>query len=289
MLHAPEEWRSAYRDDGFLIVQDLLDSALVSTLRDGLDKITGGVASLPPHLQEKIFLERDHVRNNPQWYTGILAPEDCGAAVRQVADLGLFAPAFAELICHPLLLEVLETLFASTEFSFTYMVGRPKAARVGNGISNGNFHRDTPFEDTTSTDTVIALLCLDGMAGDNGATRFIRGSHQVSDEEAADPRWRDVAADRLDLGERVVVRCPAGSGVFFSSKVLHAAGHNRSDRPRRTILSEWAGPGVLPTSPVRYAFQGLRPRSQDPLYQKQARMTFPHLFGGPAKGQNGRE
>ena len=284
MRHAPEEWRRAYRDDGFLIVQDVLDSALVSTLRDGLDKITGGHASLPPRLREKIFLEREHVRNNPQWYTGTLAPEDCGGAVRQVADLALFAPAFAELICHPPLLDVLETLFASPEFSFTYMVGRPKAARVGNGISNGNFHRDAPFEDTTLTNTVIALLCLDDLAGDNGGTSFIRGSHQVSDAEAADPRWREVAADRLDLGDRVDVRCPAGSGVFFSSKVLHAAGHNRSDRPRRTILSEWAGPGVLPTSAVRYAYQGLRPRSRDPLYQKQTRMTFPQLFSEQAKG-----
>ena len=196
----------------------------------------------------------------------------------------VFARAFAELICHAPLLEVLETLFASPEFSFTYMVGRPKAARVGNGISNGHFHRDAPFEDATSTNTVIALLCLDDLAGDNGATSFIRGSHQVSDEEAADPRWREVAADRLDLRERVDIRCPAGAGVFFSSKVLHAAGHNRSDHPRRTILSEWAGPGVLPTSPVRYAYQGLRPRSKDPLYQKQTRMTFPQLFGGRAKG-----
>ena len=284
MQHAPDEWRSAYQDDGFLIVPDLLDSALVSRLRDGLEKITGGVASLPPRLREKLFLERDHVRNNPQWYSGVLAPEDCGGAVRQVADLGLFAPAFAELICHPPLLEVLEILFASPEFSFTYMVGRPKAARVGNGISNGNFHRDAPFEDTTSTNTVIAILCLDAMTGENGGTSFIRGSHKVSDAEAADPRWRDVAADRLDLGERVDVRCLAGSGVFFSSKVLHAAGHNRSDHPRRTILSEWAGPGVLPTSPVRYAYQGLRPGSKDPLYQRQTRMTFPQLFGGQAKG-----
>jgi ectoine hydroxylase-related dioxygenase (phytanoyl-CoA dioxygenase family) len=284
MRHAPEEWRRAYLDDGFLIVQDLLESALVSRLRDGLDRITGGLERLPPHFKEKIFLERDHVRNNPQWYAGILAAEDCGGAVRQVADLGTFASVFAELICHPPLLEVLETLFASPEFSFTYMVGRPKAARVGNGISNGHFHRDAPFEDTTSTNTVIALLCLDDLASDNGATSFIRGSHQVSDQEAADPRWREVAADCLDPGERVDVRCPAGSGVFFSSKVLHAAGHNRSAHPRRTILSEWAGPGVLPTSPVRYAFQGLKPRSQDPLFQKQTRMTFPQLFGGHTKG-----
>jgi hypothetical protein len=284
MRRAPAEWRRAYQDDGFLLVQDLLDSALVVRLRDGLDKITGGLAGLQPGLREKVFLERDHVRNNPQWYAGVLAPEDCGGAVRQVADLGLFAPAFAELICHPPLLDVLEALFASSEFSFTFLVGRPKAPRVGNGISNGHFHRDTPFEDATSTDTVIALLCLDDLAGDNGATSFIRGSHKVTDEEAADPRWRDVAADRPDLGKRVDARCPAGAGVFFSSKVLHAAGHNRSDRPRRTILSEWAGPGVLPTSPVRYAYQGLRPRSKDPLYQKQTRMTFPQLFGARAKG-----
>jgi ectoine hydroxylase-related dioxygenase (phytanoyl-CoA dioxygenase family) len=284
MQHALQEWRRAYQDDGFVIVHELLDPVLVSRLREGMDKITAGVESLPPRLKEKIFLERDHVRNNPQWYTGILSPEDCGEAVRQLADLALFAPAFAELICHPPLLEVLETLFASSEFSFTFMVGRPKAARVGNGISNGNFHRDTPFEDTTSTNTVIAILCLDDMAGDNGATSFIRGSHNVSDTEAADPRWREVAADRLDLRERVDVRCPAGSGVFFSSKILHAAGHNRSNHPRRTILSEWAGPGVLPTSPVRYAYQGLRPASKDPLYQKQTRMTFPQRFGGQEKG-----
>jgi ectoine hydroxylase-related dioxygenase (phytanoyl-CoA dioxygenase family) len=274
MQHAAAEWRRAYQDDGFVIVPDLLDSSLASRLREAMDKITGGVETLPPRLKEKIFLERDHVRNNPQWYTGVLAPEDCASAVRQIADLGLFAPLFAELIVYPPFLEVLEVLFESPEFSFTYMVGRPKAARVGNGISNGHFHRDSPFEDTTSANTVIALLCLDDLAGDNGGTSFIRGSHRVSDEEAAQPRWRDVSPDDLDLVERVDIRCPAGSGIFFSSKVLHAAGHNRSDRPRRTLLSEWAGPSVLPTSPVRYAYQGLRPRSKDPLYQKQVRMTF---------------
>src|SRR5262249_53173974 len=94
MDHAAEEWRSAYEADGFVTVQDLLDSALVSRLRDAMDKITGGLETLPPRLKERIFLERDHVRNNPQWYTGVLAPEDCGSAVRQIADLGVFAPAF---------------------------------------------------------------------------------------------------------------------------------------------------------------------------------------------------
>jgi ectoine hydroxylase-related dioxygenase (phytanoyl-CoA dioxygenase family) len=284
MKHVPEEWRKAYQDDGFVIVPDLLDSASVSRLREGMDKITGGIESLRLRLKEKIFLERDHVQNHPQWYTGILAPEDCGPAVRQIADLGLFAPLFAELIACPPLLDVLEPLFGSPEFSFVQMVGRPKAARVGNGISNGSFHRDTPFADFTSADMITVLLCLDDMAGANGATSFIRGSHKVSDEEAAKPYWREVPADRLDLGERVNVRCPAGSGIFFSDKLLHAAGHNRSEQPRRTILMEWGGPDALPTSPERNPYQGLRPRSKEALFLKQMRMTFPQLSGGPANG-----
>ena len=283
MQHASEEWRRAYQDDGFVIVQDLLDSALLSRLREGMDQITGGVENLRPHLKEKVFLERDHVRNNPQWYSGILAPEDCRGAVRQIADLGLFASLFAELIAYPPLLDVLEILFASPEFSFIQMVGRPKAARVGNGISNGSFHRDTPFADFTSADTITVLLSLDDMTGMNGATSFIRGSHKVSDEEAAKPCWRDVRPDAL-RGERVDVRCPAGSGIFFTDKVLHAAGQNRSEQPRRTILTEWGGSDTLPTSPVRYSYQGLRPRSNEALYQKQLRMTFPQLFGAHPQG-----
>jgi ectoine hydroxylase-related dioxygenase (phytanoyl-CoA dioxygenase family) len=275
MKYRPEEWQAAFRDDGFVIVPDLLDPATLTGLRDGMDAITGNLDGLPRHLEDKIFLERDHVRNNPQWYAGLLAPEDCGNAVRQIADLGLFGPVFAGLICHAPLLDVLEALFGSPEFSFQSMIGRPKAARVGNGVGNGNFHRDTPSEDYTAANTVVAILCLDDMAGANGGTSFIRGSHKVSDEEAADPCWKDVAADRLNLKERVVISCAAGSGVFFPAKVLHAAGHNRSGGPRRTILSEWAGPDVLPTSPVRHSYQGLKPRSKDPAYGKQVRMTFP--------------
>jgi hypothetical protein len=278
MRRAPEEWKRDYLEGGFVVVPQLLDPATLSTLRDRLEGVTVSLDALPPELRGKVFLERDHVKNNPQWYEGVLTPGECGDSVRQIEDLPLFDAAFAELICYPPLLDVLEALFESTEFSFNYLVGRPKAARVGNGVSNGNFHRDTPFEDFTLSNTLVVILCLDDMTGENGGTAFIRGSHKVSDEEARRPRWRDVASDQIDLEDKVVVRCPAGAGVFFNSKILHAAGHNRSDRTRQTLFFEWVGPDVLPTSPVRYAYQGLKPRSKDPAYQKQIRMAFPQLF-----------
>ncbi|HEX8164000.1 MAG TPA: phytanoyl-CoA dioxygenase family protein [Pyrinomonadaceae bacterium] len=278
MKHEPEAWKRRYRDEGFVVVPDLLDPATLSALGERLSGIVENLDALPPELGRKIFLERDHVKNNPQWYAGVLTPEECGDAVRQVEDLPLFDAAFAELICYPPLLDVLEALFGGTEFGFNHLIGRPKAARVGNGVSDGNFHRDTPFEDFTFSNTLVVILCLDDMTGENGATAFIRGSHRVSDEEARRPHWREVPTERINLEDRVEVRCPAGAGVFFNSKILHAAGHNRSAAPRHTILFEWAGPDVLPTSPVRYAYQGLKPRSKDPAYAKQIRMAFPLLF-----------
>jgi ectoine hydroxylase-related dioxygenase (phytanoyl-CoA dioxygenase family) len=282
MQSRPEQWRQTFQEDGFVIVADLLDPESLARLREGMDRITADPDRLPPRLRAKIFLEREHVRNNPQWYAGTLAPEDCGQAVRQIADLALFGPAFAELICYPPLLDVLEALFASPEFSFHAMFGRPKAARVGNGISNGNYHRDTPFEEFTSANTIEAVLCLDPLGEANGATSFLRGSHRVTDAEAAKPCWREVPAGQVDLSSRVPARCPAGAGIFFTSKILHAAGHNRSEYPRRTIFSEWIGPDVLPVGAARNPYEGLRPRSRDPLYQKQMRLTFPQRVGGTA-------
>ena len=279
MQSQPEAWRTAYQHDGFVVIPALLDPRTLWQLREGLDQITRHPEQVPAHLREHLGFERDHVCHHPHWYPD-LTPAQCGNSVRQIAELALFDPRFAAMICYPPLLEVLECLFASPEFSFSLLVGRPKAARVGNGIQNGHFHRDTPGEALTSANTITVLLCLDAMSPANGATMFLRGSHRVADDEAQHPSWRDVPVERLPPGEQVMVRCPTGSGIFFSSKILHAAPHNRSESPRRTLLSVWAGPDVLPTSAERSAYHGVRPRSQQPAHAHQMRLTFPHLFPG---------
>jgi len=269
--------KKEFNDNGFAIVENFLDATTLENLRESLEKITSNPNSVAPNLAGKLFFEREHIKNNPQYYEGILTAEDCGDSVRQIDDLPLFDSTFADLICYPHLLDVLEVLFASSEFSFNMMIARPKAARVGNGISNGNFHRDTPFEDFTEANTIVAILCLDDMAGVNGGTEFVCGSHKISEEEAQKGIWRDVKRDKLPSEEIVTARCPAGSGVFFDTKVLHAAGHNRSDSPRRTIQIEWVGENVLPVSPLRYAFQGLKPRSKQSAFIKQIQLAFPHI------------
>jgi hypothetical protein len=256
MKYTPKDWVSAYEDQGFVIVPDLIDTGTLSTLRQSIEKITGGLQMLSPELREKVFLEREHVKNCREWYEGIIAEEDCGNSMRQIADLPWFDPLFEDLISYRPMLDVLE----STEFSFTLMVARPKVARVGNGVRNGLFHRDTPDQQYDGANVIQTFLYLDDVTPDNGPTLLVPGSHKVSDEEARQRRWMEV--DGAQLSTKVPACAPAGSALFFSSKILHAAGHNRSARDRATINLEWAGPGVSTTRPPTFACEGLKPRSK---------------------------
>lgn len=278
MINKLDASKNDFQENGFVIIENLLDEATLEKLRLSLGKITNAPNAVSTELAGKLFFERQHVKNNPQWYENILTLDECGESVRQIADLPLFDAAFADLICYPPMLNVLESLFESPEYSFTMMIARPKAARVGNGISNGNFHRDTPFEDFTEVNTIVSILCLDDMTGENGGTQFIRGSHKISNEEAAKEIWRNVERDRFSPEEIVTAACPAGSAIFFDTKVLHAAGHNRSPHSRQTVQIEWAGADSLPISPFRSAFQGLKPGSKEPAFIKQVKMAFPHLY-----------
>jgi ectoine hydroxylase-related dioxygenase (phytanoyl-CoA dioxygenase family) len=277
MQHEAEALRKAYDDDGYVIVRDIIDSATLLNLREAMEKITDDPQSLPPRLKDKIFFEREHVKNNAQKYPD-LTPEQCGDSVREISDLPLFDSTFAQLIRHPPLLDVLEALFRSTEFSFYLQIGHPKAARVGNGLLH--FHRDCANEDFTSADTITAILCLDEMTPENGPTVFLPGSHKVPDEEATKSRWRTIEESELSSDNLVKALCPAGSGIFFSSKIIHGTGRNRSDYSRRTVLMGWAGADALPTSAARFPYQGLKPRSKNPLYRKQLDKTFQNLTAG---------
>jgi hypothetical protein len=65
MKYELEAWRKAYQDNGFVVVQDLLDPTTLSRARDEITRIIENLESLPPSLIERIFFERDHVKNNP--------------------------------------------------------------------------------------------------------------------------------------------------------------------------------------------------------------------------------
>jgi hypothetical protein len=95
MKYEPETWKSGYQEDGYVIVPDLIDPSLLAVLCESMERIISEPDRLPSRLRHEIFLERDHVKNNPQWYPD-LTPEQCVNSIRQIGSLPVFDGVFAE-------------------------------------------------------------------------------------------------------------------------------------------------------------------------------------------------
>jgi hypothetical protein len=74
------------------------------------------------------------------------------------------------------------------------------------------------------------ILMIDEFRADNGATRFVPGSHRWS--TAPEDDGVDVHADRVD---QVLACGPAGSLLVFNGSTWHGHTANRSDAPRRSL------------------------------------------------------
>ncbi|HZT59305.1 MAG TPA: phytanoyl-CoA dioxygenase family protein [Pyrinomonadaceae bacterium] len=74
------------------------------------------------------------------------------------------------------------------------------------------------------------IFMVDDFRIDNGATRFVRGSHEWTTIPS------EIMEDTTSKHEREVVACgTAGSIILFNGSVWHGHAANRSDTPRRSI------------------------------------------------------
>ena len=274
MKHEPQQWVSDYQRDGYVVVKECLDPATLNRLREGIEKITRNSHQLTPNLRVHVHYETDFKKLQPD--TNELSEERLGSAVKLIMELPMFDPVFAELILYPPLLDVLEALFGTGEFSFHNYKAIIKSPRVSSSFV---WHRDLPYLQHTSPNLITALLCLDDMSEANGATVVLPGTHRIPHEqvEQSDVNIPESGLPPITEVPRVTVKCPAGSAVLFHTCIIHGGGANRSDIPRRNIISIWSGPQTYSAIPHRFAYQDLMPRSQDPERQKQVRMAFPKM------------
>lgn len=260
----PEQWRQQYEEAGYLVVENALDTDLLHQMREVLERIERAVAedSLPPNLRNWISLERDRAK----WVQGV---QSDSTAISNIMELPLFDPVFQKLIIYPRVLDILEALFQSTEFAFhNYKC----ICKMPGGQAAFQWHRDLPYLKHTSPNLLTCMLCLDPMTAENGATVVCPGSHRIPHEEVQDSDT-DMPASQVPEN-RVTVACPAGSAVLFHVNLIHGGPPNLTQTKRRNAISIWSGTDAYPTNPYRYVYQGVMPRSTDPVRQKQIQMTF---------------
>jgi ectoine hydroxylase-related dioxygenase (phytanoyl-CoA dioxygenase family) len=115
------------------------------------------------------------------------------------------------------------------------VIGRPfrlsamHARTLRPGAAAQELHADVPR--TSDAWPMLGLiLMVDPFQADNGATRFVPGSHRWT--ETPD----DVLADRFASHPKEGLACgPAGSVILFDASTWHGHTANMSDAPRRSL------------------------------------------------------
>lgn len=222
----------AYRRDGFVVVEDVLDAAEVAALRRVTDEFVERSRGIAEHT--KIYdLEPGHSAEQPR--------------VRRIKTPHLHDPVYAAVIRHPRILAVLQALVhPSLRFDTSKL--NLKSAGYGAAVE---WHQDWPFYPHTNDDLAAVGVMIDDMAMENGPLLCIPGSHRgpVFDHHDADGCFcgaMDPSKREIDYDAARPCTGRAGSISIHHVRTVHGSAVNTSDVPRRLLLLQYRAADAWP-------------------------------------------
>jgi len=215
-MESTERLLARYHEQGFVILENVLDRAAVDALR----------SALQPYLDLGV-----QGRNNFE-----------GERTQRVYSLVGRGVAFERTAEHPLVLALLDTLLRPG-----YLLTASQAICIHPGETPQPIHSDDPFYTLPRPRppvSVSTIWALDDFTAIGGGTEVIPGSHVWGDEQVAstfqnDP---DIPIDESLAARLEAVEMPAGSLVLFAGTLLHRGGANRSSALRRAFSHQYCEP-----------------------------------------------
>jgi ectoine hydroxylase-related dioxygenase (phytanoyl-CoA dioxygenase family) len=153
-------------------------------------------------------------------------PADCnsGRTTTRVSDFVNRAPEFDNLYVYQPILEACCRIIGAP-----FHLSTMHARAVNPGAPAQALHAD--YQRTTDAWPMVGFIFMvDEFRRDNGATRFVPGSH----------RWPHAPSDVMpdataDYEGQVSARGPAGSVIIYNGSVWHGHAANQTRGPRRSI------------------------------------------------------
>jgi ectoine hydroxylase-related dioxygenase (phytanoyl-CoA dioxygenase family) len=206
---AAEPVLDALREHGCAVVTGALDADRVAATRAELDEV---LASTPTG------------RNDFEGY-----------ATRRIYRLFAKTRAFDDLAVHPVLLEVARALLGPAP-----QLSAPTGIEIGPGEPAQILHRDDaiyPLPEPHAEVVLNTMWAFDDFTVENGATRFVAGSH----------RWgpgRQPGPD--DEHDVIHAEMPAGSVALYTGSIWHGGGANTTGSPRLGVILEYLAGWLRP-------------------------------------------
>jgi ectoine hydroxylase-related dioxygenase (phytanoyl-CoA dioxygenase family) len=209
-----------------MVIASSLDESALHLREEGWVTVPGVfVGEELEGLREGLSVGLDSARTEGQ----ILFREGVDVNDRSVRVLHLLDqhPAFAQMVDHPTVRGLVSSVLGED-----YLLSSLSANISLPGSESMGLHNDLMAvlpEPWLAPYGTNLFICLDDMDEENGATRYLPGSHRFT--------TNDMASD-ADLRRTVPIPATAGSVVAMDGRLWHTSGANRSaDRPRRILIA----------------------------------------------------
>jgi ectoine hydroxylase-related dioxygenase (phytanoyl-CoA dioxygenase family) len=221
-----------YRENGYLVVTDVLSAAEVTDLRRVTEEFVENARSRTTH-DEIYDLEDSHSAAEPR--------------VRRIKTPHQWHESYARAVAQPNILAVLQQLWGPA-IRFDVSKLNLKAAGYGAPVE---WHQDWAFYPHTNDDLAAVGIMLDDVDETNGPLMVIPGSHKGPildhhDDQGFFCGAIDPARGECDFGEAVKLTGPAGSITIHHARTIHGSATNTSGRPRRLLLHQYRAADAWP-------------------------------------------
>lgn len=258
-----QEILDVYAADGGLIVEGMFPQDVIGRMRDA---VLAAQADFEPGAADQGL--------------GEAGKSFVGANTVRFSSLGKLSPAYFEMLDNPLYAAIADALLLPSCGS--YWVNTGQAMLIGPGEPAQGLHRDclnwpqfcAPLWPDCPEITVSAMIALDEVTAELGATRVIPGSHL----------WADFT-DFGDPADTVPAEMSPGDALIYSGKTVHGGGANRTaDQWRRAMHLSFVAGWLTPeeSSPIDYLDEELA--DQSPRVQRllghRSYAPNPHPGGG---------
>lgn len=220
-----------YREQGYLVVRDVLSRDEVSELRRVTEEFVERARSVTTH-DDVYDLEDSHSAREPR--------------VRRIKTPHQWHPTYARMVSHPNILAILQKLWGpSIRFDVSKL--NLKAAGYGAPVE---WHQDWAFYPHTNDDLAAIGIMMDDVDEENGALMVIPGSHKgpILDHHAEGVFCgaMDPSKGEVDYGAAVPLTGRAGSITIHHVRTVHGSATNSSGRPRRLLLHQYRAADAWP-------------------------------------------
>ena len=220
-----------YRDEGCILVENVLDRTQLARARQAIDVILAGACGKTGH-DDVYDLEPSHTPDEPR--------------VRRIKKPHVVDRSFWDLVKTPKMLAILTKLLGPNIRLHGSKLNI-KAPHYGSPVE---WHQDWAFYPHTNDDILAIGVMLDDVLPENGPMLFLPGTHKgPTYNHHAQGRFcgaMDPTADPLDFKTAIAATGPAGSCSFHHVRLVHGSAQNTSDRPRQLLLYECSAADAWP-------------------------------------------